>query len=384
MRRLPAAAARAATAAGLAAAAALATLLAAEGALRLFWPQTLLHDPDAFDPDPVLGGRLKPGFADAFDNPEFATRWAINARGHRGPPAGPKPAGAVRVAAVGDSYTFGYGVEEPETYPRALEREMARRVPRPVEVINLGVGGYGTVQELVWLSEHLDRGLDPDLVVLGFYMGNDVFDNLRGAAARAAASAGRPDLALALPAGGATSERWKRRLASHLHLYSLVSDRADGLLVRLGLRNVVYAEEVNVLRVPEPEAVAEAWAATAEALAELRALAGARGFRPVVMAVPMRHQVVPAAWDRVRAFYERLTGAPLVGADLDAPRRRIAEICAREGLDLLDLTDTFRADPDPARLHFKRDQHWTREGHALAARTLAGFLALRLEGAAAP
>ena len=50
--------------------------------------------------------------------------------------------------------------------------------PRGVEVLNLGVGGYGTAQQLLTLEEDGLR-YRPDLVVLGFFLGNDVQNNSR-------------------------------------------------------------------------------------------------------------------------------------------------------------------------------------------------------------
>lgn len=354
------------------------TLAVVEIALRLFRPQALLHDPDAFLPDPILTGRLEPGFNDRFTSPEYATRWEINAAGYRGPAAKTRVPGRLRIVAVGDSYTFGYGVEEEESYPRRLEAILREEHGEEVEVFNLGVGGYGTTQEVCWLQEMLEAGIAPDVVILGFYPGNDLSDSVRGEGALAAARPG------ALPAGvepgsvslpePSLSLRLKRYFGSRLHLYALISDRADGLLVALGLRNVVYAEEVEILLTPPGENVLLGWEAAFRALESMRSLAERHEVAAAVLGVPMRHQVVPASWERVRAYHERVTGRPLTGADLDAPQRALAEACESARLPLLDLAPIFRADPDSARLYFARDQHWTREGHDLAARSLASWL----------
>ncbi len=355
----------------------LATLAVVEIGLRLFWPQTLLHDPDAFLPDPILTGRLKPGFEDRFTSPEYATRWKINEAGYRGPSAGARLPGRPRIVAIGDSYTFGYGVEEEEAYPRRLEAILRAEHGVEVEVFNLGVGGYGTTQEVWWLREAIEEGIAPDVVILGFYPGNDLSDSIRGEGALAAARPG------ALPAGvepgsaslpeASPSLRLKRYFGSRLHLYALISDRADGLLVAFGLRNVVYPEEVETLLTPPPENVLRGWEAVSKALEAMGNLVERHGAAAVV-GIPMRHQVVAASWERVRAYHERVTGRPLTGADPDAPRRALAEACEGAGLPLLDLAPIFRADPDPARLYFARDQHWTREGHDLAARSVASWL----------
>src|SRR5262245_20171977 len=100
------------------------TALAVELTLRLFAPQALLHDPDAFVPDPELGARLISGFSDQVVTTEFSSKWVINEKGYRGPVATDPRAASTRIVALGDSFTFGYGVEESQSWPRVLETNL--------------------------------------------------------------------------------------------------------------------------------------------------------------------------------------------------------------------------------------------------------------------
>lgn len=96
----------------------------------------------------------------------WGTEVAVNARGFRGPePAAPEAPGE-RWIALGDSVTFGNDLAFEDTWPAVLERELAAR-GRAVEVLNLGLGGYDTVQELATLEE-LGLSFHPARVVLGF------------------------------------------------------------------------------------------------------------------------------------------------------------------------------------------------------------------------
>jgi lysophospholipase L1-like esterase len=74
-----------------------------------------------------------------------------------------------RILVLGDSFAWGYGVEEAERFSQLLESMM------DVEVVNAGVSGYSTDQELLWLQ---NEGIkyDPDLIILVF-AGNDIGDN---------------------------------------------------------------------------------------------------------------------------------------------------------------------------------------------------------------
>ncbi len=355
----------------LAAAAALLTLTAAEVALRLVAPQALLRDPDAFTPDPVLGMRLTPGYSGPFITPEFSSSWVINDQGHRGPAAAAREAIGFRIVALGDSFTFGYGVEEEESWPRLLEKRIGERTEGAgrIEVVNLGVGGYGTFQELSWL-ERKSEALEPDLAVLAFYVGNDPSDN--------ALALDREDPA----APGGAAARWpgrieevKRWLGSRLHLFTFVSTRADELLVRMGLRQLVYPFEMEVLgRDPAPH-VAAAWDATAEALRRVAAFGEERSLPLLIVVIPMKHQVSDAVWDRLLGHYGDESRF-----DRYAPQRRMAELLRSEGLESLDLLGGLRAavpEEDGQVLYWGRDQHWNERGHAEAARLIADRLSAR-------
>lgn len=104
----------------------------------------------------------------------------VNAQGFRGPLAlDPKPEGALRIACIGDSHTFGWGVEEHQTWPAHLARALRSAHPeREVEVLNCGVNDYDTVQEVLWLRQRV-LPYAPDLVVLQFYVNDAVVRGVR-------------------------------------------------------------------------------------------------------------------------------------------------------------------------------------------------------------
>ncbi len=74
------------------------------------------------------------------------------------------------VAALGDSLTFGWGVEEDATWPAQLERLLRTRCPdRPTKVINAGIGNSNTAMQRA-RYERLVRPLRPAWVVLGYFI----------------------------------------------------------------------------------------------------------------------------------------------------------------------------------------------------------------------
>jgi hypothetical protein len=104
----------------------------------------------------------------------FAVR--IDSLGYRGADfPRQKPAGELRIMAVGDSFTYGDYVDDDASLPAVVERQLTQACSRPVRVVNAGVGG-STITTAVHMVE---RGWDvsPDAVVL-IFSENDI-DDLR-------------------------------------------------------------------------------------------------------------------------------------------------------------------------------------------------------------
>jgi len=73
----------------------------------------------------------------------------------------------IRLLLLGDSVTFGWGVNQKEIFPEVLERLLNQNSTTEIEVINAGVGGYNTYQETQYF---LNEGIyfNPDMLVLVF------------------------------------------------------------------------------------------------------------------------------------------------------------------------------------------------------------------------
>ncbi len=144
-------------------------LILSEWVLR--WQRDRIQASDRIDPgmilyDPLLGWRLKPQWEGEHHHHDFHVRYRINDQGFRGR-EGPVPAEAL--AVLGDSFTFGLGADEGQTFTDHLNQ-----IRGPT--LNLGIPGYSTDQQLL-LLESLERRL-PRHVLLVVYLGNDLADNL--------------------------------------------------------------------------------------------------------------------------------------------------------------------------------------------------------------
>jgi lysophospholipase L1-like esterase len=105
-------------------------------------------------------------------------KFVTNSRGLRDAREFPyqKPAGTLRVLALGDSHTQGYEVRQEATFAAVLERYLTARGIK-VEVLNAGVSGFSTAEAVAYLESEGHR-YQPEVVVLGFFA-NDYEDNLK-------------------------------------------------------------------------------------------------------------------------------------------------------------------------------------------------------------
>ncbi len=130
--------------------------------------------------DPNLGWKLKPGASGDWKG-EGGSFVQVNSEGLRDREhTKAKPPNTLRVAVLGDSFTEAIHVPVEQTFWSKLERKLgnceAVKGRKNVEVINFGVQGYGTAQELIMLRKKV-WDYNPDIVVLAFFIGNDIINN---------------------------------------------------------------------------------------------------------------------------------------------------------------------------------------------------------------
>lgn len=151
----------------------------AEIATRLLFGNTVVLFP-RFHTDVQYGPyhmrRLEP--STSFTHTSVDGRWEFttNAQGFRDTHdyAYEKPPGVQRVLCLGDSHTQGFEVHQDRTYATVIERRL-QRLGHHVEVLNTGVSGFGTAEQLAFFENEGIR-YKPDVVVVGWFI-NDFDDN---------------------------------------------------------------------------------------------------------------------------------------------------------------------------------------------------------------
>jgi hypothetical protein len=149
-------------------------LLLAEATLRIIG----FNRPIPMVADPILGSVHRPSLSFRHTD-EGDAIVSTNSFGHRDRGHDlKKPEGVFRIAVLGDSYAEAYQVNHNEAFWAVLEDRLNQcdAFGKKVEVLNFGVHGYGTAQELLMLR-HKVWNFDPDFVLLAFLTGNDVRNN---------------------------------------------------------------------------------------------------------------------------------------------------------------------------------------------------------------
>jgi len=152
-------------------------LLLAEITLRLLG----IAYPLPYAPDDHVGARLRPGFQ-AWFTKEGRAFGEINQAGFRDVDHPlDKPSNTFRIAVLGDSFAEAAQVAREDAFWSVLQRRLAdspQFAGQRIEVLNFGVSGQGTAQQLQMLR-HYVLPYQPDIVLLAFFAGNDVRNNAR-------------------------------------------------------------------------------------------------------------------------------------------------------------------------------------------------------------
>jgi len=131
----------------------------------------------------TLGWTGAPNFSGVIEDPSFRQEVNFNSQGmHDTEHTLEKAPGTFRILMLGDSFVQAVQVNETETAHQILEDTLNKSEQESqfqFEVISGGVINWGTNQQLVYYREE-GRLFQPDLVLLAFYLGNDLLDNLPG------------------------------------------------------------------------------------------------------------------------------------------------------------------------------------------------------------
>lgn len=348
--------------------------LVGEVGARVILP--LLPDPPntPFISDEICMYRLRPSGPGEFpeDHDNHINQFGFRDRNH----PRTRPKGRYRVLGLGDSFVYG-AVPIQDNFLRVAERRWNDTAGVKIDILLMGVPGWSTENQLGYLqSEGLD--LDPDLVLVNFFVGNDV----TGIPVRSRIIRGN-----AYPT---TSPLPMRNLLRKSQLFVMVeslflrrvmekarggksaeraepAERAENSASVNDMYLKIMRQNLPVyLREPDPR-TAVLWEEAEGYLEGVRDACAAADVPWLLVLIPGEVQVDPDIRSQV------LEGLELDpdDYDFDAPQKRVVQWAEEHQVRVLDLLLALRPEHDPdARLYESNDTHWNKRGNMVAGNTL--------------
>ncbi len=283
-------------------------------------------------------------------HPEFQYTVNTNSDGLRDEPF----EGTFDIAAIGDSFTFGFGVEEPDAWPTRLEQLSSMRVA------NLGWAGWSSYVYPTTIRRHAIP-LQTRIWVWAFFM-NDLTES---AGAADFIESGQRDFKSANyqePPFPFNLKSFGAIMAFANPEYRLLPGSGDKLFNN-GELQMLLSHYAWINSDPANPDVVRGWELTETALAEAQQLAAEQDAAILLVFIPAREHVY---WPIIQ------NEMPDVDvAQLDSAAARLEQMADDHSIAFLNLLPGLRAEAEQGQmLYFPADGHWNAAGHELAARLI--------------
>lgn len=355
-------------------------LILAEVFIRLFAPQPVYQDyrnmsPPIFTESDTLPWELKPNAEGLLISPygEFTNYVRINKAGMRSPELLNKTNKIKRLLFLGDSFTFGFGVSEKDSYPRRVESLLNNELESnfTFEVLNGGwAGGFTLDTYNLYLSNNLNK-FKPDVVITGFFVNNDISD-LSDTEWIETDADGWPTR-ISSPKYY-VDEDGKRRVQAtgilkNSYIYKLNLFLFSHSQIYALLRNSVInlkSKETPLMSNNWDDEKNKNWNETRRILKKMKSFLDKNDVKLVVVVIHSKVQTVEPIWEQYENEYKVY----------DLNRTRISAetlgVCRENNIYCLDLYTPFLS--EDGRYFFEIDGHWNEKGHELGAKEIFKYL----------
>lgn len=320
----------------------------------------------SLEPSPRFGFNLIPSRTTHLRWQSYDYRVTSNALGFPAPefPA-VKPKNALRILVVGDAFTSAEGVDTADSWPRLLEKDLARRVPRRrVQVMNFGITGYGPNEEAAVVRAFAPR-FHPDIVLV------EMFSN---AVEQALLSEGQQRRSIGFdrpPQDGLLAVLTLAQLRTYLQFHVVAPVKS--FLTRKPANEGYFLGNFRFLERGRNEYDGAGVRHSIVRYREIAADARAVGAQTIVAVIPPPASVCDAS---SLAYYPMNVHLDDVARyDLALPERRARAIAAAAHLTLWDMQPDLRALPICP--YMPHNMHFTAAGHRAFAQLLANLVNVR-------
>jgi hypothetical protein len=374
----------------------LALLAGGEVTLRV---ARLQFDAQLYGPNHDRGWSLRPG-ASGIVSTETRQLVRINRLGFRDEERDyEKPADAFRIAVLGNSWTEALQVPLEKTYTSVLQSKLNESqcfAGKRVEVLNFGVAGYSTAQELLTLHHEVWK-YHPDLVLLAFYPARDIANNVRELnnaldPDRSPYFVYRGDDLVVDDSFQSLPSLQPRQIAlqnlgyefdQHVQLLQAVNALQRFGKIRVAMAAVkeraeksgVDNLEFTIYAPPSLPAMQTAWKVTEGLLLAMRDEVAVHGAEFLIVTLATRPQVIPDPVKRAELLHK------LGVQDFSYADHRIKKFGESAGIPVLNLAPPLSAYAESHHVYLNGFNssnfgagHWNETGHRVAAEVIAADL----------
>lgn len=248
-----------------------------------------------------------------------------------------KPEAVTRIMVVGDSVTFGYGVQLQEIFSKVLERELNLQGAGHYQVISLGGAASNTYAQKNVIKDNVPI-YAPDLVILAFNLNDIVPAGVfkgegSGSSDVRSSSISRSILHL--------RKTLDRTFRSRSHLYFLFRERMKALLRQFAIASPAMVP-LGAFDIESDYGVS-AWRETSAALLDIASQLRKDKVKFLIMILPVEMQLSHQIADIYRREYGFVFADSLVNGK---PQEIVADFARRHGIACVDLLPAFRKSPD--------------------------------------
>lgn len=308
-------------------------------------------------PNPAFNGEVR--------SVGYSVRPTFSPWGTRG---ATKP-GATSWIAVGDSFTVALQVEDDETFAARLAERIG------VDVVNAGADGYSTWKATMRYAQ-VSATFPSEGVILGFFLGNDFFDNRRPLDPLGPENPGRSPLPGAQPLDPAPLlstmrptpfQRWLHD-NSAAHAWYTVWKKQRDIAAGRDRQSAHFKDELSLFTERAPDLVRNELVNTRAALSQLRDAAAKRGDRAVVLVLPPSFALTEASMRGTLTAFD----VPFRAVDLTTAHDAVMREAAALGLEACSPREALvAADVAGERPYLLFDAHLSARGHEIVADVLA-------------
>lgn len=324
------------------------------------------------------GWELKPGNYHHFDPGAMtSSSIVINSLGIRGKAVQPKAnPERERITLVGDSFMFAMALEERDTAADHVQIALGNHY----EIVNLGVPGYGTGQEILFLQDLRNKGYDWGSRVILVFFTNDIQDNLGLDYGTLSRLAYRPVIYPGLD-GRLVIEKpiqpidHKSSIEPQKNRYlfdDFLKNRAELTAARFPFLIRILGMATNGVSLPRDPGVitgwyTEGWEARWQVTSHLidymeNMVKTQAGLKFDIVFIPSPFQVEPALKEVVASNASRNPTYRMFLEDIDRPQRMLMGLCEKRKIRCVDTTDKLRAASKEQPAYFLHEGHLNANG----------------------